>query len=187
MQGSAPYLKGGFGRFYACAPEKFEYSINRFIIAVKRQMNVLNRELAQNRKLGSDEYTIANVLTSPSYRNLVLGNSYNAGEFLDIESYTHLFCWAQEIIDRPVDRLSINLQHRLDRIHVEIPLPPNAEPAKIRYVSGRNQSALPINAAKGEQHTPEFLAINMNGKLPAMDADWQGSQRSASWTKKYCL
>ncbi|SNS51598.1 glutathione-dependent disulfide-bond oxidoreductase [Tropicimonas sediminicola] len=101
LQGSAPYLGGGFGHFYAYAPEKFEYPINRYTMEAKRQMDVLNRELAENRFLGGDNYTIADIATWPWYGNLVLGNSYNAGEFLDVESYTHLRRWAKEILARP--------------------------------------------------------------------------------------
>ncbi|WP_417273928.1 glutathione-dependent disulfide-bond oxidoreductase [Celeribacter halophilus] len=101
LQGSAPYLGGGFGHFYAYAPEKFEYPINRFTMEVKRQMDVLDRELAEHRYLGGDDYTIADMLTWPWYGNLVLGNAYNAGEFLDVESYTHLRRWAEDILARP--------------------------------------------------------------------------------------
>ncbi|MEG3661339.1 glutathione-dependent disulfide-bond oxidoreductase [Celeribacter halophilus] len=101
LQGSAPYLGGGFGHFYAYAPEKFEYPINRFTMEVKRQMAVLDRELAEHRYLGGDDYTIADMLTWPWYGNLVLGNAYNAGEFLDVESYTHLRRWAEDILARP--------------------------------------------------------------------------------------
>ncbi|MDO6455515.1 glutathione-dependent disulfide-bond oxidoreductase [Celeribacter halophilus] len=101
LQGSAPYLGGGFGHFYAYAPEKFEYPINRFTMEVKRQMDVLDRELAEHRYLGGDDYTIADMLTWPWYGNLVLGKAYNAGEFLDVESYTHLRRWAEDILARP--------------------------------------------------------------------------------------
>lgn len=101
LQGSAPYLGGGFGHFYAYAPKKFEYPINRFTMEVKRQMAVLDRELAEHRYLGGDDYTIADMLTWPWYGNLVLGNAYNAGEFLDVESYTHLRRWAEDILARP--------------------------------------------------------------------------------------
>jgi GST-like protein len=101
LQGSAPYLGGGFGHFYAYAPEKFEYPIDRFAMEVKRQMDVLDRELAENRYLGGDEYTIADMLTWPWYGNLVLGNAYEAGEFLDVESYKNLRRWAEEIQTRP--------------------------------------------------------------------------------------
>ncbi|WP_119838095.1 glutathione-dependent disulfide-bond oxidoreductase [Pseudooceanicola algae] len=101
LQGSAPYLGGGFGHFYAYAPEKFEYPIDRFTMETKRQMDVLDRELAQHRYLGGDEYTIADMLTWPWYGNLVLGEAYDAGEFLDVESYTNLRRWAEEILARP--------------------------------------------------------------------------------------
>lgn len=101
LQGSAPYLGGGFGHFYAYAPEKFEYPINRFTMETKRQMDVLDRELGEHRYLGGDEYTIADMLTWPWYGNLVLGKAYDAGEFLDVESYTNLRRWAEEILERP--------------------------------------------------------------------------------------
>lgn len=101
LQGSAPYLGGGFGHFYAYAPEKFEYPINRFTMEVKRQLDVLDRELAEHRYLGGDEYSIADIATWPWYGNLVLGESYGAGEFLDVESYSHVRRWAQDILQRP--------------------------------------------------------------------------------------
>ncbi len=101
LQGSAPYLGGGFGHFYAYAPEKFEYPINRFTMEVKRQMDVLDRELAEHRYLGGDEYTIADIATWPWYGNLVLGEAYGAGEFLQVESYRNLRRWAEEILVRP--------------------------------------------------------------------------------------
>ncbi|TVT58964.1 MAG: glutathione-dependent disulfide-bond oxidoreductase [Azoarcus sp. PHD] len=101
LQGSAPYLGGGFGHFYAYAPEKFEYPINRFTMEVKRQMDVLDRELAAHRYLGGDEYSIADIATWPWYGNLVLGEAYGAGEFLQVESYGNLRRWAEEIRQRP--------------------------------------------------------------------------------------
>lgn len=101
LQGSAPYLGGGFGHFYAYAPLKFEYPINRFTMEAKRQMDVLDRELAQHRYLGGDEYTIADIATWPWYGNLVLGELYDAGTFLQVESYKNLRRWAQEILKRP--------------------------------------------------------------------------------------
>ena len=101
LQGSAPYLGGGFGHFYAYAPEKFEYPINRFTMEVKRQMDVLERELSEHRYLGGDEYTIADIATWPWYGNLVLDKAYSAGEFLQVESYTHLRRWAEDILERP--------------------------------------------------------------------------------------
>ena len=101
LQGSAPYLGGGFGHFYAYAPEKFEYPINRFTMEVKRQMDVLDRELAEHRYLGGDEYTIADIATWPWYGNLVLGDAYDAGELLQVESYRNLRRWAEDILARP--------------------------------------------------------------------------------------
>lgn len=101
LQGSAPYLGGGFGHFYAYAPEKFEYPIDRFTMEVKRQMDVLDRELAEHRYLGGNEYSIADMATWPWYGGLVLGKSYEAGDFLQVESYKNLRRWAEEILERP--------------------------------------------------------------------------------------
>ena len=101
LQGSAPYLGGGFGHFYAYAPEKFEYPINRFAMEAKRQLDVLDRELSVNRYLGGNDYTIADMATLPWYGNMVLGEAYNAGEFLDVESYSHVRRWANELRARP--------------------------------------------------------------------------------------
>lgn len=101
LQGSAPYLGGGFGHFYAYAPEKFEYAIDRFTMEAKRQMDVLDRELGENRFLGGDTYSIADIVTWPWYGNLVLGNGYNAATFLDVASYKNLMRWAKEIESRP--------------------------------------------------------------------------------------
>ena len=101
LQGSAPYLGGGFGHFYAYAPEKLEYPINRFTMEAKRQMDVLDRELSENRYLGGDEYSIADIATWPWYGNLVLGDVYGAGEFLQVESYKNLRRWSEEILARP--------------------------------------------------------------------------------------
>ena len=101
LHGSAPYLGGGFGHFYAYAPEKFEYPINRYTMETKRQMDVLDRELSEHRYLGGNEYSIADMATWPWYGNLVLGEGYGAGEFLQVESYKNLRRWAEEILERP--------------------------------------------------------------------------------------
>jgi len=101
LHGSAPYLGGGFGHFYAYAPEKFEYPINRFSMETKRQLDVLDKQLANNKYLGGDEYSIADIATWPWYGNLVLGNLYSASEFLDVESYSHVLRWAKDILARP--------------------------------------------------------------------------------------
>ena len=124
LQGAAPYLGGGFGHFYAYAPEKFEYPINRFTMEVKRQMDVLDRELAEHRYLGGDEYSIADIATWPWYGNLVLGEAYNAGEFLQVQSYKNLRRWAKEVGARPavqrgrmVNRTSGDLAQQLHERH----------------------------------------------------------------------
>ena len=101
QMGSAPYLGGGFGHFYAYAPEKFEYPINRFAMEVKRQLDVLDQNLAERRFLGGDEYTIADMATYPWYGGMVLGKLYDAAEFLDVVSYTNVVRWANEIRERP--------------------------------------------------------------------------------------
>jgi GST-like protein len=98
---STPYLGGGFGHFYAYAPEKYEYPINRYTMEVKRQLDVLDRNLAERRFLGGDEYTIADIATFPWYGGLVMGKLYDSAEFLDVKSYTHVVRWASEIDERP--------------------------------------------------------------------------------------
>ncbi|GAA6154233.1 glutathione-dependent disulfide-bond oxidoreductase [Pseudoteredinibacter isoporae] len=101
QMGSAPYLGGGFGHFYAYAPEKMEYPINRFTMEVKRQLDVLNRNLEERRFLCGDDYTVADIANYPWYGALVQGKLYEAAEFLDVESYTHVRRWADEIAERP--------------------------------------------------------------------------------------
>lgn len=101
LQGSAPYLGGGFGHFYAYAPEKFEYPINRFTMEAKRQLDVLDKQLAKHRYIAGDEYSIADMAIWPWYGNLVLGRLYDAAKFLDVEGYVHLQHWAKEIDARP--------------------------------------------------------------------------------------
>lgn len=101
QMGSAPYLGGGFGHFYAYAPEKWEYPINRYTMEVKRQLDVLDRNLSERRYLCGDEYTIADIATFPWYGALVKGKLYEAGEFLDVESYKHVNRWMDEIFERP--------------------------------------------------------------------------------------
>jgi GST-like protein len=101
QMGSAPFLGGGFGHFFAYAPEKFEYPIDRFAMEVKRQLDVLDRNLAGRRFLCGDDYNIADMATFPWYGGLVLGKLYEAAEFLDVISYTHVVRWASEIQERP--------------------------------------------------------------------------------------
>ena len=104
QMGSAPFLGGGFGHFYAYAPEKFEYPINRFAMETKRQLDVLDKHLAKHAYLAGEEYSIADMMVWPWYGGLVLGQLYDAAEFLDVQSYTHLQRWAKEIEARPAVR-----------------------------------------------------------------------------------
>ncbi len=101
QMGSAPILGGGFGHFYAYAPEKFEYPINRFTMEIKRQLDVMNRQLADNEFIAGDEYTIADMAIWPWYGGLVLGRLYDAAEFIEAEQYTHVMRWAKAIDARP--------------------------------------------------------------------------------------
>lgn len=101
QMGSAPYLGGGFGHFYAYAPFKMQYPIDRFTMEVKRQLDVLNRHLSDHDYMAGSEYSIADIAIWPWYGNLVLGNSYDAAEFLDVESYTHVVRWAKQVERRP--------------------------------------------------------------------------------------
>ncbi|WP_427979236.1 glutathione-dependent disulfide-bond oxidoreductase [Agarivorans sp.] len=100
LQGSAPYLGGGFGHFYAYAPEKFEYPINRFAMETKRQLDVLDKQLAQHPYIAGEHYSIADIAIWPWYGNLVLGKLYDAAEFLDVTSYTHVLRWAKQVEQR---------------------------------------------------------------------------------------
>ncbi len=101
QMGSAPYLGGGFGHFYAYAPSKMEYPINRFAMETKRQLDVLDRQLANHPFIAGDDYSIADIAIWSWYGNLVLGRQYDAGEFLDVTSYRHLRAWAEQIDSRP--------------------------------------------------------------------------------------
>ncbi len=101
QMGSAPYLGGGFGHFYAYAPEPIEYCINRFAMEVKRQLDVLDRHLSTNTYMCGDEYSIADIAIWPWYGVLVQGKLYDAGEFLDVASYRHLNRWTDLIAARP--------------------------------------------------------------------------------------
>ena len=101
LMGSAPYLGGGFGHFYAYAPMKDEYAINRFALEAKRQLDVLNRHLAEHEWMAGDEYSIADMAIAPWYGALVKGMLYEAGEFLQGASYTHVVRWMDAFSARP--------------------------------------------------------------------------------------
>jgi GST-like protein len=121
---SAPILGGGFGHFYAYAPEKFEYPIDRYTMEVKRQLDVLDRRLAETEFIGGDEYSIADIAIWPWYGGIVLNRAYEAAEFLDAQSYTNVMRWARQIDARPavkrgriVNRASGPLSEQLHERH----------------------------------------------------------------------
>ncbi|KRB44457.1 MAG: glutathione-dependent disulfide-bond oxidoreductase [Pseudomonadota bacterium] len=101
QMGSAPYLGGGLGHFYAYAPTKIEYAIDRFAMEVKRQLDVLDRQLAEHRYIAGDEYTIADIAIWPWYGGLAKGVLYDAGEFLSVQDYKHVQRWADALAERP--------------------------------------------------------------------------------------
>jgi len=101
QMGSAPFLGGGFGHFYAYAPEKLQYPIDRYAMEAKRQMDVLDRHLAGHRYLAGDDYSIADIAAWPWYGALAKGQLYEAGEFLSVHEYRHVIRWADEIARRP--------------------------------------------------------------------------------------
>ena len=110
--GSGPFLGGGFGHFYAYAPTKIEYAIDRFAMEVKRQLDVLNRRLADNAYLAGPEYTIADIAAWPWYGGLVKGYLYEAAEFLQVQEYRHVQRWADAIGERP----AVQRGRRVNRI-----------------------------------------------------------------------
>jgi GST-like protein len=101
QMGSVPFLGGGFGHFYAYAPEKWAYPIDRYAMEVKRQLDVLDQNLASRQYLSGDDYTIADIANHAWYGSLVLGSLYDAQEFLDVSSYKNVARWAKEIQQRP--------------------------------------------------------------------------------------
>ncbi|WP_297770940.1 glutathione-dependent disulfide-bond oxidoreductase [uncultured Roseovarius sp.] len=101
QMGSAPYLGGGFGHFYAYAPEKWQYPIDRFAMETKRQLDVLDRQLAERPYIAGDDYSIADIAIWPWYGQLCLGRLYSAATFLDVESYKNVMAWARKIDARP--------------------------------------------------------------------------------------
>jgi GST-like protein len=101
QMGSAPYLGGGFGHFYAYAPMKIEYAIDRYAMEVKRQLDVLDRRLADNEYLAGSDYTIADIAVFPWYGGLAKGWQYGAAEFLSVQDYKHVQRWADAILARP--------------------------------------------------------------------------------------
>ena len=121
LHGSAPYLGGGFGHFYAYAPEKFEYAINRFSMEAKRQLDVLDRNLAERQFMAGDHYSIADIATAPWYGALVKGLLYNAATFLDVSSYKNVNRWADQVYARPAFQRGrmVNRTHGLEAERLE--------------------------------------------------------------------
>lgn len=124
QMGSAPYLGGGFGHFYAYAPSKMEYAINRFAMETKRQLDVLDQRLAVSEYIAGDEYTIADIAIWPWYGGLVKGRLYGAAEFLSVHEYKHVLRWADAIDARPavqrgrrVNRVSGAIEEQLAERH----------------------------------------------------------------------
>jgi GST-like protein len=115
QMGSAPYLGGGFGHFYAYAPTKIEYAIDRFAMETKRQLDVLDKQLAEHQYIAGDEYTIADMAIWPWYGGLVKGRLYEAGEFLSVQDYTHVLRWADAIEARP----AVQRGRRVNRVSGE--------------------------------------------------------------------
>ncbi|WP_152221168.1 glutathione-dependent disulfide-bond oxidoreductase [Pseudomonas sp. SCB32] len=119
--GSAPFLGGGFGHFYAYAPEKYEYPINRYAMEVKRQLDVLDRQLASNRYLAGNAYSIADMATWPWYGALMNNRVYGAAEFLDVETYTHVRRWTDEIAARPAVKRGVKVNRTWGEAHEQMP------------------------------------------------------------------
>ncbi|MEX5542925.1 glutathione-dependent disulfide-bond oxidoreductase [Pseudomonas poae] len=116
QMGSAPYLGGGFGHFYAYAPSKMEYPINRFAMEAKRQLDVLDKRLAESEYIAGDEYSIADIAIWPWYGGLVLGRLYDAATFLSVHEYTHVMRWAKAIDARP----AVKRGRRVNRVFGEV-------------------------------------------------------------------
>ncbi len=121
QMGSAPYLGGGFGHFYAYAPSKMEYPINRFAMEAKRQLDVLDRHLADRDWMAGGAYSIADIAIYAWYGNLVLGRAYNAAEFLDVTSYTHVLRWAETIDARPAVIRGRRVNRTWGEAHEQLP------------------------------------------------------------------
>jgi len=120
QMGSAPYLGGGFGHFYAYAPEKFEYPIDRFTMEVKRQLDVLDRNLADRRFMCGDDYTIADIAIWPWYGALHTNTLYGAAEFLAADSYKNVVRWADEIAERPAAMRGKMVNRAWGELHTQL-------------------------------------------------------------------
>lgn len=121
QMGSAPFLGGGFGHFYAYAPEKLEYPINRYTMEVKRQLDVLDRQLAEHRYVAGDSYTIADMAIWPWYGGVVTNQVYGAAEFLNAQSYTHVLRWVEELAQRPAVQRGRMVNRNWGEAHEQLP------------------------------------------------------------------
>lgn len=121
QMGSAPFVGGGFGHFYAYAPEKYEYPINRYAMEAKRQLDVLDQQLAKQEFIAGDEYSIADMAIWPWYGGLVLGRLYDAAEFLDVQSYTHVQRWAKAIDQRPAVQRGVKVNRNWGEPEGQLP------------------------------------------------------------------
>ncbi|TMM44063.1 glutathione-dependent disulfide-bond oxidoreductase [Colwellia ponticola] len=129
--GSGPYLGGGFGHFYAYAPEKFEYPIERFTMEVKRQLDVLDRHLANNQYMCGDQYTIADMAIWPWYGALVQNRVYEAAEFLQTHSYKHLVRWTEQIAQRAAVKRGVMVNRTWGELDEQLPERHDASDFKI--------------------------------------------------------
>ncbi|MCX2522762.1 glutathione-dependent disulfide-bond oxidoreductase [Larsenimonas rhizosphaerae] len=120
QMGSAPYLGGGFGHFYNYAPVKIEYAIDRFTMETKRQLDVLDRRLAEHRYLAGDMYTIADIAVWAWYGQLALGRLYDAAEFLQVQDYEHVQRWAREIDERPAVQRGRMVNRTFGELHTQL-------------------------------------------------------------------
>jgi GST-like protein len=120
QMGSAPFLGGGFGHFYAYAPEKLQYPIDRFAMEAKRQLDVLDRQLAERPYIAGDDYTIADIAIWPWYGQLCLGRLYDAATFLDVASYTHVMEWARKIDARPAVQRGRMVNRKFGEPHMQL-------------------------------------------------------------------
>ncbi len=127
QMGSAPFVGGGFGHFYAYAPEKYEYPINRYTMETKRQLDVLDRQLANNPYIAGDEYSIADMAIWPWYGGIVTNQVYGAAEFLDAQSYTHLMRWAEKIAVRPAVQRGRKVNRTWGELDEQVPERHSAE------------------------------------------------------------
>ncbi len=143
QMGMAPLLGGGFGHFYAYAPENYEYPINRFTMEVKRQLDVLDRTLAHRRYVAGDDYTIADMAIWPWYGALALGRLYNAAEFLQVHTYEHVVRWAETIDQRPAVQRGRMVNRVWGEPHEQLPERHDASDFELRTQDK-------LDAAKGD-------------------------------------